>query len=391
MVCHASVNATASLPDKPKRYSAEGTLAHSVSERCRDYGCTAEKMLGEKHAVDGFDLEVDKQMVDGVNVFLEYVRDIGGDWFNEARVQYTDYVHDGFGTADHITVTDSGGSSRTVHVVDLKYGEGVRVDAKDNPQLMLYALGFLCTYSWMFTKNSLNRFKIHIVQPRLDHIDTVEFGRIELMTWVRKTLIPAYEETLKPDAKFVAGEHCQFCKLRLSCAERARARTADLTGELENLDVQIDRLPSLTMPSQDITLTNDQLAKLLAVKPLAVKFWEDLAKHARNELREGRPVGDWKLVSGKSARVLTVPEDEAVMTLELEGFAKEDLYSKPELKSVAQLEEVVGKKNETLKLIYKKIPGAPTLAPGKDKRPAIEKLDAATEFEALDSWDSDDE
>ncbi len=386
--CSGSVAATKNLPEKPSKYAAEGTLAHSIAERCRDDGCTAEKMLGEKHVVDGFEFTVEQEMVDGVNVFLEYVRDLGGDWHNELRVHYTEWVSDGFGTSDHIAIKDG-----IVHVVDLKYGEGVLITAKDDPQVILYALGFLHDFGYLYPKNSLVKFKVHIVQPRLNHIDTWEFDRVQLMTWVRDVLRPAVAATESDNAPFAAGEWCQFCKLRPNCTTRAEWMTSKFMQDIEDLsglDEKIAALPDITMPSQSITLTNDQVAELLKHKAKMIVWLEDLNKYALNEIREGRPVGDWKLVAGKSARVFTESEEDVVASLELEGFSKDKLYTKPALLSVAQIEEkVTGKKNETFKSLYKKVEGAPVLAPGKDKRPSI-VVDALTEFDNLGNWDVED-
>lgn len=383
--CPGSVNATKDILDTPSRFAAEGTLAHSIAEQCLTGGRTPHEFLGTKHTVEGFEFTVDEAFVEGIDTFVEYVRDLKGDLYSELCVSYEEWVPGGFGTADCVVVSDN-----VCHVVDLKFGQGVLVEAKGNPQLMLYALGFLHDYSYLYPQNALTHFKIHIVQPRLDHIDTVEFTRIELMSWVRDVLVPAYHETQRADAPFKAGPWCSkgFCKIRHSCTVRAAAHTAELVGELENLDAQIDAVKQITMPSQNMTLSNDQVARLLEARALAIKFWKDLSTHAVRELREGRAVGDWKLVSGKSARVFTVPEDEVVASLALEGFDEAELKTKPELKSVAQIEKVVGKKNDTFQSIVKKIPGAPTLAPGKDKREAL-KADALKEFENLDDQDSD--
>lgn len=141
------------------------------------------------------------------------------------------------------------------------------------------------------------------------------------------------------------------------------------------------------MPSQQMHLTNEQFAKLWRLKALAVKWWGDLDSVINMKLRAGEKVGDMKLVHGKSARVFTVSEQEVIESLAFEGFEKEQLMTKPELLSVAQMESVVGKKNEVLQTLYKKIEGAPTLALGSDKRKAIEKIVAADEFEIVASDD----
>ena len=54
----------------------------------------------------------------------------------ETKLDLTDWIPDGFGTADCIMI---GGDK--LLVADFKYGKGVKVAAEDNPQMQIYALG----------------------------------------------------------------------------------------------------------------------------------------------------------------------------------------------------------------------------------------------------------
>ena len=56
----------------------------------------------------------------------------------EQRLDFSNYVKDGFGTGDLVIVADN-----VIQVIDFKYGKGVAVSAERNPQMMLYALGAL--------------------------------------------------------------------------------------------------------------------------------------------------------------------------------------------------------------------------------------------------------
>ncbi len=51
-------------------------------------------------------------------------------------MDYSRWAKQGFGTADALIIANN-----TIEVIDLKYGKGVKVDAQNNPQLMLYGLG----------------------------------------------------------------------------------------------------------------------------------------------------------------------------------------------------------------------------------------------------------
>lgn len=63
----------------------------------------------------------------------------------EQRLDFSCYVPDGFGTGDCLIVAD-----KLLHIIDFKYGQGVLVDAEENPQMMLYALGALRQFDHLY-------------------------------------------------------------------------------------------------------------------------------------------------------------------------------------------------------------------------------------------------
>ena len=84
-----------------------------------------------------------------------------------------------------------------VHVIDLKGGRGVFVEASHNPQLMLYALGALKAYGFIW---DIELIRMTIVQPRLDNISTFECSRSELEAWgesIKPIARLAYESVVK--------------------------------------------------------------------------------------------------------------------------------------------------------------------------------------------------
>ena len=120
--CPGSIRLSAGIEDTSSPAAEEGTRAHEL----------AEAMLGGKKGKADSD-----EMLAYVQQYVDYVREIAGDSkiYIEQRVDLTEYVPNGYGTADVITITGD-----TLHVIDLKYGLS-RVFPKDNPQLYLYALG----------------------------------------------------------------------------------------------------------------------------------------------------------------------------------------------------------------------------------------------------------
>lgn len=188
LLCPGSVAAEEGLPDTAGPFAEEGTRAHELAERA---------LRGAGDVLAAHD---DQSMADYVRVYVDLVTRLaqGADLFEiEQRVDYGEWVEGGFGTADALIVTGD-----TLRVIDLKYGRGVRVDAEDNPQGMLYALGAYAETRHIF---EVRRVIITIVQPRLDHISEWEISIDDLLRWAEWVKGRA-EATAAPDAPRVPGE-----------------------------------------------------------------------------------------------------------------------------------------------------------------------------------------
>ena len=107
----------------------------------------------------------------------------------EHRLDYSEYVPEGFGTGDLVIVADG-----VIEVIDFKSGRGVRVDAHRNSQLMLYALGALLEFDPLY---DIHHVRMTIVQPRLNNLSSYEMEADELLHWaeteVRPKALLAYE------------------------------------------------------------------------------------------------------------------------------------------------------------------------------------------------------
>lgn len=391
MNCPASVQATRNVPDIQTEYAASGTASHTLSQWCRERGVRCDKFLGTILRVGAFDNLVDKARVTSVNTFCDYMADLGGHQFCEIRVDYKEYVPFGFGTSDGIAVV-----ADTVHGVDYKDGSGVVVEAEDNEQLLLYVLGWLLKYHWLYP--DVKFVKLHIVQPRVNHfvqsrVYTVE----EVFTWADTVVRERYAQTMLPDAPFKAGPWCSqnFCRIRFTCRHRAKdLLDAVVASDFDDLDA------ATTLPTRQLaTLSHAEVDKILFRVTEVAKWAGEIRAWAASQIQQGVKIGEWKFVRGRSERTLTVAEPDAVreiLTYTSDNdlpIAEKELYTEPELLSVAQLEKVLGKKvfaEETdkkpagpLAHLVRKKPGRPTLAPGTDKRPAI-TAEAFGDFENLD-------
>lgn len=217
------------------KYAAEGTAAHSLSEWVRLTGKHAAHWKGKTIRVGEFDFKVGKSMIDSVTTFVDSVSQIKGIPIIEERVHYEDLVPGGFGTLDDARLRDG-----TCVVTDLKHGKGVVVEAKDNSQLKLYALGLYFKYRWVV---NFGTFVLRICQPRRKHFVEFETSLGKLLQWGYDIVRPAYLVATTSDQRN-AGPWCKFCGFKNECSERARYKmehetstfTRDADEELEVLE-----------------------------------------------------------------------------------------------------------------------------------------------------------
>ena len=126
----------------------------------------------------------------------------------EQRVDYSHIAPKGFGTADCIIYNRD-----ILHIIDFKYGQGVLVEAGDNPQMALYALGAIRQL-----KIIPKSIKMTIFQPRMDNLNTWTIDMPELQSigrYIKKYADMAW----RSDGELHAGSHCTFCPAKNICPE----------------------------------------------------------------------------------------------------------------------------------------------------------------------------
>ncbi len=364
LVCTPSARLEEQFPNKTSEYMAEGTLAHEIAEfKVKSYfleatpRSTYTRRLNKLKKKDLFDQE----MLGHTDTYLEFIK---GEALQtntkpfiavEQRVDFSKYVPEGFGTADCILI-----SGNTLQVIDFKYGKGVKVEAEDNPQMKLYALGALEQFGIFY---NISCIKMSIVQPRIDNISSYEMQKDQLLEWGESVVKPQAQKAFMGIGDFVQGQHCKFCKAKGACEFRAT----------ENMKVveEIKKASGL--------LTNTQISEML-IKTEGVEQWiKDLKANALEKILKGEDIPDWKAVEGKSNRKIT-DVDKAFEILEANGFDQAILYERKPI-NLTQLEKVVGKKKltETIGDYIEKPKGAPTLAKASDKREPF-RVSAAEEF-----------
>lgn len=365
MACPGSVRATAGIPDQGSDFAEEGTAAHSLAALLLENGwCSIDVPRDARCPETG--LLFDDAMRDAADAYCAYVLDsayeVNGHVLVERKVRFDEYVPEGFGTADVLII---GGAVN--HLVDLKYGRGVRVDAGDwenpNPQLMLYAVGALQEYGFLGVPD---RWRLTIFQPRMDHVSSLDVTTEQIRAFAR-VAAQAAEWTNDPGAPLIPGGHCKFCLARGTCSARAKQALADAQAEF-----------GAPPPVDHLTLA--QISDLLPKVDQIESWCADLRASAVKAALEGRTVPGYKLVQGRATRRWS-DEQAAAETLVGAGLTEEQVWRRS-LAGITEITKALGKRKAEaiLPSITHKPPGALTLVPESDPRAAESVITAAQDF-----------
>lgn len=354
LVCTPSVRLEEQFENVSSDYMKEGTLAHAIAEfQVRSYFL---EPLTKKKKDEGLNefksLELyNDEMISHTEFYLDYIKQQAMQTHKkpfitvEKRVDYSHIAPEGFGTADCIMIFED-----TLHVIDFKYGKGVKVDAEHNSQMMLYALGAIKEYSLFY---NIKNIKLSIVQPRLDNISEWECTVEELNNWAETEVKSQAQKAFMGLGEYVPGEHCKFCRAKKECKARAE-KYMPIIETLKKVN------PNL--------LTNEAIGGILKDSIGLDDFLKDLKSCALEKILKNEEIPGWKAVEGKSNRMIT-DVDKAFEVLEANGFEKDILFERKPL-GLTALEKIVGKKKltKTIGIFIEKPKGAPTLAPESDKR-----------------------
>ena len=389
--CTPSVRLEEGFPNESSVYALEGTFAHSVCEY--KLGKYLHKRVTRPQSEEFYTEEID-QITDVYYEFavgvIEAMRQNGCEplVMIEERVDYSHIAPSGFGTADLLVLGKDEEGRGLLHVIDFKAGKGVFVDCDHNSQMMLYAIGALRAYGYIYDVQTV---RMTIVQPRLDNVSTFECGREELEDW---------GESIKPIAKLAyegkgeqkPGDWCRFCRAKAvcrACADEALALAreefldldaASLSEEGIDTDEQTDDPPVFKQPG---LIPMSELASILPTLNRISTWIESVFAYVSAEaINHAVPIPGYKVVEGRSKRVFT--DQKAVVDTAIKnGYT--DLY-KQQLITLTEFEKMMGKKkfNELLGAYVSKPPGKLALVPMDDPRPPVDLANAPDqEFAAL--------
>jgi len=176
-------------------------------------------------------------------------------------------------------------------------------------------------------------------------------------------LLKAAEATQAPDAPLIPGSHCRFCPALAVCpAQREQAQAL--------AQVAFAEMP-VAQPPQPETLPDEILDDMASKLPILDDWSTAVKREVERRLLAGRTLPNHKLIEKRPTRKWK-DSLEARTWLEEhpDGFLPEEYLTSPELKSPAQIEKLVGKKNLPADLVEKKSSGY-KLAPASDPHPAL--------------------
>ena len=403
--CPPSARLQENFPNESSVYAEEGTFAHSICEY------KVKKYLHERVRRPQSEEFYTEELEQSTDAYYEFVVGVIEEMKRngceplvlvEERVDYSHIAPSGFGTADMLIIGHDAERRGILHICDYKNGKGVFVDANHNSQMMLYAIGALHAYGYIYP---IEIVRMTIIQPRLDNISTYECSREVLEAW---------GESIKPTAKMAyegkgeqkAGDWCRFCRAKpvcRACKEEAlalcREEFLDLDAgafaedsraapsEVEESDTTAPYTPDKSAPTfkQPGLVSLDELTEILPTLNRISSWIESVFAYISSEaINHGVPIKGYKVVEGRSKRVFT--DTKAVVeTATQNGYT--DLY-KQQLISLTEFEKLMGKKKfeELLGEYVVKPPGKLALVPESDPRPPVDLSNGVNEeFEVLDN------
>jgi hypothetical protein len=355
-----------SVKEKRSEYADEGTAAHELAEiklRRRLTLCNSQERKALDDKLERFKASkyYGPEMENAVQGYVELIeerymeakaRSSDAVVLFEERLDFTEWVPDGYGTGDVVLIADG-----VLEVIDLKYGKGVPVSALNNPQLKLYGLGAWSGWNWLY---GINEIRVTIIQPRLDSVSSEAIPLAELTEWAESIVKPAAVLAFAGEGEFCSGDHCRWCKVKGNCRARADENMKALAYEFKE--------PSL--------MSNEEIGSIMFIADQLKTWAKDVEEYAYDQAINGNPIPAWKLVEGRSNRAIT--DKEAAMIALKATELDSDKYLKPqELFGISELEKRIGKKEFGVilgDLVVKPI-GKPVLVPETDKRSELNSID----------------
>lgn len=316
--CPPSARLCETLPDTASDYAEEGRLAHAIAElRLRGHYESirteawplavpsvggADAVKASKRPASAAKTRKSRRQMDKLkahrlyNAEMEGYLDVYVDHVVhtalalpyppaldiEARLDFSTWVPQGFGTVDAVLLAPG-----VLHIHDLKYGKGVPVKAEWNPQMMLYALGAIAAYDFLY---DVAEVRMSIVQPRRECISTWSISKVELLRWAEQMLRPAAQLAWEGKGNFHPGQWCRFCRAAATCRARAEAALRADAGHEDHPDAPV--------------LTLEEIGPILRQAQDLARWVKQLEDYALDQCLRGNDIPGLRVTQGRSQRRL---------------------------------------------------------------------------------------
>lgn len=353
--CPGSVRESKGIESESSSYAKDGVTAHAIA---------ADILLGEgKYTEILFahfpreDQESDRnEMMLAVHEYVDTVRATIAKSPNakvliEHRFDLKDIHPAAFGTSDCTIFIPE---EKKLYVFDYKHGAGIAVEVDDNDQLKYYGLGALLSSGF-----AAETIELGIIQPRCDHRDGPDrrfsFPSVEILDFAADLQMYA-RATDKPDAPLKSGDHCHFCPAIRKCP----------LVQAQKKQLMESHFPPVTTTSYDPEKLSQTLDTLDAIEARI----KSIREFAYAEASQGRCPPNYKLVQKQARRSW---RNAAEMIAEAKKSKRED-FLEESLKTPAQIEKIVGKKEfeKAYSTHVIKESSGTTLVHVSDKRQAVE-------------------
>lgn len=358
--CTPAARLELEFKDQESTAAAQGTAAHNLCE----HKLKKALHIRSKRPVSEFN---DDEMEEHSDAYVEYVleqlEEVKKNCKDplvliEERLDFSCYVPEGFGTADTIIIGD-----KNLHIIDMKYGQGILVYAEDNPQMKLYALGALASYESLY---DIEEVTMHIFQPRRENVSAWTISVDELKKWAENDLKVKAKMAFEGKGEYIPGDWCTFCRAAVKCRARADEKLKLAQSEF--------KLPPL--------LTDNEIEEILSKLSDLTRWANEIVAYATDAaVNHGKEWSGFKVVEGRSNRKYK-DEDKVAEVAKANGY--KDIY-RTSLITLTEMEKLMGKQKfkDILGDFIIKPPGKPTLVPLSDKRQALNVSSAKTEFNKI--------
>lgn len=383
LTCPASLACEKDIPNTSGKAAVLGTAMHTIAEMhlnqyIKGAALPLEREVGAYVLDEGKGrikalispmkgaVLITADMIEQVRKYTDYCKaiiDVATYAKLEMRVNLTEVLHPGyegvetFGTADLVAVQELANTDEHMLIIgDLKTGRH-RVEAKENKQLMLYALG---VYRRLKRRYNITVVRLVIFQPYAGGASEwdISVEGLELFAkFAQKRALLALDAYFRGKKNLKASDFkpsvdgCQWCRFSEQCAARTKTVNSVLAEELED-DFALE-------------LTPEQLVAEYEKLPLLRQHIDKVEKAMAAALHSGKKVPGYKLVEGRPGN-RAWKDVEKVAELYGDKLTKEVLLTPTEAVKVIPEEE--------LKDFITRKPGAPCVTTADDKRPEWNKV-----------------